>query len=69
MPADDPGEAVEDLLHDVVVESLAVEVLLPGHLPVSRGVERDPGEGPLLDVPVLVWRGWTVEEGREDVVT
>ena len=69
MPADDPGEAVEDLLHDVVVESLTFEVLLPGLLPVSLGVELDLGEGPLLDVPVLVWRGWTVEEGREDVVT
>ena len=67
MPADDPGEAVEDLLHDVVVESLPVEVLLPGRLPVSLRVELDLGEGPLLDV--LVWRGRTVEEGREDVVT
>ena len=69
MPADDPGEAVEDLLHDVVVESLPVEVLLPGRLPVSLRVELDLGEGPLVDVPVLVWRGRTVEEGREDVVT
>ena len=67
MPADDPGEAVEDLLDDVVVESLPVEVLLPGRLPVSLRVELDLGEGPLLDVPV--WRGRTVEEGREDVVT
>ena len=49
MPADDPGEAVEDLLHDVVVQSLSLEVLLPGSFPVSIGVQLNAGDCLLFD--------------------
>ena len=34
VPPQDPGEAVENLLHDVVVQSLSLEILLPGSFPV-----------------------------------
>ena len=39
MPAQDPGEAVEHFLHDVVVKRLSVQVLLPGLPPVGFRIE------------------------------
>ena len=55
MPAEDPGEAVEHFLHDVVVQSLSLQVFLPGGSPVCRRVQVDAGDCLLFDASLIVW--------------
>ena len=66
MPAEDPGEAVEYFFHDVVVQSLSVQILLPGSGPVGLVVQLNVGDCLLLDCPLFVrGRG---EKWRHNVV-
>ena len=66
MPANYPGEAVEDLLHDVVVERLAVEVLLQGSLPVRVRIKHNVGQCSFLNT--FVSGRESREDWRHDVV-